>query len=63
MPMTIVALFRWLPGELKSDPRRLGSMLGPVRAVVFVTSPVMTKRLVRTLLQMLLEGIGRKGIW
>ena len=29
----------------------------------FVTSPVMTKRSMRPLIQMLLDGIGRKGIW
>ena len=29
----------------------------------FVTSPVMTKRLMLPLIQMLLDGIGRKGIW
>ena len=29
----------------------------------FVTSPVMTKRSMRPFIQMLLDGIGRKGIW
>ena len=29
----------------------------------FVTSPVLTKRSMRPLIQMLLDGIGRRGIW